>query len=78
MSAIEHADVDDSHYNATCTREIVVDEDRALFIAEQHALADEPGACIWDSALVLCNFLIKQHEIGRKLVAGRRVVELGR
>lgn len=46
-------------------------------VAEQHGLADDCGCVVWDAALVLVNYLVKQAEIGALSLSGKRVVELG-
>lgn len=58
-------------------REVELSADRTLYIADNVALEDEAGATTWDCGLVLAHYLIKQHEMGRCPVSGRRVIELG-
>lgn len=45
-------------------RELEIDEQRVLYVADNASLADEAGATTWDCGLVLAHYLIKQHEMG--------------
>lgn len=45
-------------------REVELDDDRILYVADNLSLADEAGATTWDCGLVLAHYLIKQHEMG--------------
>jgi hypothetical protein len=45
-------------------RELEIDEQRVLYVADNISLADEAGATTWDCGLVLAHYLIKQHEMG--------------
>lgn len=58
-------------------RELELPDGRTLYVADNLALADEAGATTWDCGLVLAHYLIKQAELGKCLVAGQRVIELG-
>jgi hypothetical protein len=46
-------------------------------VAEQHALENDCGCVVWDAALVLVNYLVKQAELGALNLSGKRVIELG-
>jgi hypothetical protein len=46
-------------------------------VAEQHGLENDCGCVVWDAALVLVNYLVKQAEIGALNLSGKRVIELG-
>jgi hypothetical protein len=45
-------------------RELELDEERVLYVADNISLEDEAGATTWDCGLVLAHYLIKQHEMG--------------
>jgi hypothetical protein len=46
-------------------------------VAEQHALENDCGCVVWDAALVLVNYLVKQAEMGALNLKDKRVIELG-